>query len=110
MKQAISGAMADRKRTMKIGVQNSTKKPPKSMLSKTITKGAQNRLQGESGRCLALVREAAYRVDGPSPAGFTKRPLQTKRVQDKQLKSGVQCSSKITLKNESQRPETLKYR
>jgi hypothetical protein len=75
MKQAISGAMADRKRTMKIGVQNSTKKPPKSMLSKTVTKGAQNRLQSESGGCLALVREAAYRVDGPSPAGFTKRPL-----------------------------------
>jgi hypothetical protein len=45
MKQAISGAMADRKRTIKIGVQNSTKKPHESMLSKTIIKGAQNRLQ-----------------------------------------------------------------
>jgi hypothetical protein len=57
MKQAISGAMANRKGTMKIGVQNSTKKPPKTMLPKIVTKVAQNRLQGESGRCLALVRE-----------------------------------------------------
>jgi hypothetical protein len=35
MKQAISGAMADRKRTMKIGVQNSTKNGAEKSTKKT---------------------------------------------------------------------------
>jgi hypothetical protein len=79
MKQAISGAMANRKGTMKIGVQNSTKKPPKTMLPKIVTKVAQNRLQ--TAFKVKVVgawhssERATYRVDGPSPAGFTKRPL-----------------------------------